>query len=386
MFEGLMNLLSLCWKPFFGRNSNSNISSRGFNVDNNYNNNGGGEFGKEGLLWFRDIGKYGGGEFSMAVIQANQVLEDQSQIESGPFGTFVGVYDGHGGPEAARYVCDHLFRHFQATSAEDHGVVTADTIKRAFLETERGFTSLVAELWNSRPSIATVGSCCLVGVIYQRTLFVANLGDSRVVLGKKVGNTGGVAAIQLSTEHNANLEDIRLELKDLHPNDPQIVVLKHGVWRVKGIIQVSRSIGDVYMKHAQYNREPINAKFRLPEPMDMPFLSAVPSILTHPLHPNDSFLIFASDGLWEHLSNEKAVDIVHSHPHAGSAKRLVKAALQEAAKKREMRYSDLRKIDKRVRRHFHDDITVIVLFLNHDHISRYTQQCPTVSLRSALEH
>lgn len=113
MFEGLMNLLSLCWKPFFGRNSNSNISSRGFNVDNNYNNNGGGEFGKEGLLWFRDIGKYGGGEFSMAVIQANQVLEDQSQIESGPFGTFVGVYDGHGGPEAARYVCDHLFRHFQ---------------------------------------------------------------------------------------------------------------------------------------------------------------------------------------------------------------------------------------------------------------------------------
>lgn len=70
------------------------------------------------------------------------------------------------------------------------------------------------------------------------------------------------------------------------------------------------------MKHAKYNREPINAKFRLPEPMNMPVLSANPTILSHPLHPNDSFLIFASDGLWEHLSNEKAVDIVHSHPHA----------------------------------------------------------------------
>lgn len=80
-------------------------------------------------------------------------------------------------------------------------------------------------------------------------------------------------------------------------------------------MQVSRSIGDVYMKHAQYNREPINAKFRISEPMNMPILSASPSILTHPLHPNDSFLIFASDGLWEHLSNEKAVEIVHSHPH-----------------------------------------------------------------------
>jgi pyruvate dehydrogenase phosphatase len=86
--------------------------------------------------------------------------------------------------------------------------------------------------------MATVGSCCLVGVICQQTLFVANLGDSRVVLGKKVGNTGGIAAIQLSTEHNANLEAIRHELEDLHPNDSQIAVLKRGVWKVKGIIQV----------------------------------------------------------------------------------------------------------------------------------------------------
>ncbi|XP_038701946.1 probable protein phosphatase 2C 42 isoform X2 [Tripterygium wilfordii] len=271
-------------------------------------------------------------------------------------------------------------------TAETQGVVTAETIQRAFLATEEGFTSLVTELWSTRPHIATVGSCCLVGVIYQQTLFVANLGDSRVVLGKKVGNTGEIAAFQLSTEHNANEAAVRRELKELHPNDTQIVVLKHGVWRVKGIIQVSRSIGDVYMKSSQYNREPINAKFRLPEPMNMPILSAQPTILSHRLHANDSFLIFASDGLWEHLSNEKAVDIVHSHPHAGSAKRLVKAALHEAARKREMRYSDLRKIDKKVRRHFHDDITVIVLFLNHDLISRGMVQDPPVSIRSALEH
>lgn len=82
------------------------------------------------------------------------------------------------------------------------------------------------------------------------------------------------------------------------------------------LMQVSRSIGDVYMKHAKYNREPINAKFRISEPMNKPILTATPSIVTHPLHPNDSFLIFASDGLWEHLSNEKAVEIVQSHPHA----------------------------------------------------------------------
>ena len=70
----------------------------------------------------------------------------------------------------------------------------------------------------------------------------------------------------------------------------------------------------------------------------------------------------------------------------GSAKRLVKAALQEAARKREMRYSDLRRIDKKIRRHFHDDITVIVLFLNHHLISRGIVEEPPLSIRSALDH
>ena len=66
----------------------------------------------------------------------------------------------------------------------------------------------------------------------------------------------------------------------------------------------------------------------------------------------------------------------------GSAKRLVKTALQEAAKKREMRYSDLKKIDRGVRRHFHDDITVIVVFLDSNLVSRASSvKCSNISVR-----
>lgn len=72
---------------------------------------------QDGLLWYKDKGQHLIGDYSMAVVQANNLLEDQSQIESGslslresgPFGTFVGVYDGHGGPETSRYINDHLF-------------------------------------------------------------------------------------------------------------------------------------------------------------------------------------------------------------------------------------------------------------------------------------
>ena len=39
-------------------------------------------------------------------------------------------------------------------------------------------------------------------------------------------------------EHHVGIESVRQELISLQPEDPQIVVFKHGVWHVKGLIQV----------------------------------------------------------------------------------------------------------------------------------------------------
>jgi serine/threonine protein phosphatase PrpC len=81
-------------------------------------------------------------------------------------------------------------------------------------------------------------------------------------------------------------------------------------------MQVSRSIGDIYLKKTEFNREPLYAKFRLPEPFRKPILTAEPSIEVHTLQPYDQFIIFASDGLWEHFSNQEAVNLVHNHPRS----------------------------------------------------------------------
>lgn len=130
-----------------------------------------------------------------------------------------------------------------------------DVIRKAFQATEEGFLSLVTKQWPIKPQIAAVGSCCLVGVICGGTLYIANLGDSRAVMGKLVKATGEVFAIQLSAEHNASIESVRQELHSLHPDDPQIVVLKHNVWRVKGLIQVSclQIDTDVQIDHGLLN-------------------------------------------------------------------------------------------------------------------------------------
>lgn len=374
MLSQLIKLLKACWLPSSDR----------------YDNNGSDGVGRqEGLLWYKDIGKHLNGEYSMAVVQANMLLEDQSQIESGslsfldsgPYGTFVGVYDGHGGPETSRYVNDHLFQNLKRFTTEQNAM-SMDVIRKAYHATEEGFLSIVAKQWTVKPQLAAVGTCCLVAVVCNGTLYIANAGDSRAVLGRTVKATGEVIGIQLSVEHNASIDSVRQELHSLHPDDPQIVVLKHNVWRVKGLIQISRSIGDVYLKKAEFNREPLYAKFRLRDPIKRPILTADPAISMHEIQPTDQFLILASDGLWEHLSNQDAVDIVQNNPRNGSAKRLVKTALQEAAKKREMRYTDLKKIDRGVRRHFHDDITVVVVFLDSNLVSKASSwKGPTLSLR-----
>lgn len=117
--------------------------------------------------------------------------------------------------------------------------MSVDVIKKAFQATEDGFFSIVAKQWPMKPQIAAVGSCCLVGVVCNGILYIANCGDSRAVLGRAVQATGEVLAIQLSAEHNVSIESVRQEMHSMHPEDSNIVVLKHNVWRVKGLIQVS---------------------------------------------------------------------------------------------------------------------------------------------------
>lgn len=341
---------------------------------------------QDGIFWCKNFGHHVNGGFSMATVQANLLIEDCSQIESGslslsdsgPFGSFVGVYDGHGGPEAAQYVANHLFGHIQRLTTEQQSM-SLDVLRNAIHDTETGFLSLVTEQWLLNPQLASVGSCCLVGIVCEGTTYVASLGDSRAVLGRLVRATGEVLAMQLSSEHNVAIESVRQEVRSSHSDDPEIVVKKHNVWRVKGLIQISRSIGDAFLKKAEFNRKPLIARFLLEDTFCKPMLSSEPSISVQKVH----FIIFASDGLWDHIGNQEAVDIIQNHTRKGSAKRLVMAAMRKAAAKREMRMSDFMKIDLQVRRHFHDDITVIVLFLDSNLVSETSSsRGPTVSLRT----
>ncbi|XP_031104142.1 probable protein phosphatase 2C 43 [Ipomoea triloba] len=314
-------------------------------------------------IWSRDLDKHFYGDLSFAIVQANQDLEDYSQYDTGKDILFAGVYDGHGGAEAANFISVHLLRHI-ARFAREHREVNAEVLSNAFTETDKGFLSLVGTLFDARPTIAASGSCCIVGVIWRGTLYVANLGDSRAVLGT-LTESGRLKAEQLTREHNARYANIREELRSLNPGDENIVYHRHGAWRIKGIIQVSRSIGDAYLKRQEFALDASYPKYHLPEPLTRPVLRSDPAIFSKNLTPADKFLIIASDGLWDHLSNQQAVDIVNSSPRRGIARKLIKAALMEAARKAKMGYEVLKQIRLGYRRVYHDDITVFVIFIDH---------------------
>nr|GMD47909.1 probable protein phosphatase 2C 68 [Ipomoea batatas] len=337
-----------CWKP--SRSQYEQMRREAEEEERNY-------------IWSRDLDKHYYGDLSFAIVQANQTLEDYSQYDTGKDVLFAGVYDGHGGAEAANFISIHLLRHI-ARFAQECGAVNAEVLSNAFTETDKGFLALVGMVFKNQPIIAAHGSCCIVGVIWRGTLYVANLGDSRAVLATLTGS-GRLKAEQLNREHNVSYADIREELRSLNPGDEDIVYHRRGAWRIKGVIQVSRSIGDAYLKRQEFALDASYPKYHLPEPLTRPVLRSDPSIFSKNLTPADKFLIIASDGLWDHLSNQQAVDIVNSSPRRGIARELIKAALTEAGRKARMSYEVLKHVRLGERRMFHDDITVFVIFIDH---------------------
>eukprot|EP01018_Ginkgo_biloba_P030753 Gb_10962 [translate_table: standard] len=150
--------------------------------------------------------------------------------------------------------------------------MSAPVVKNSIRDIENEFLNWAIKCWPTDSRWAIVGSACVVGVITQNTLYTANVGDCRAVLGIMSKDNKSILAERLTTDHNARDENIRRELKSLHPHYPDIVVPVYGTWRVEGKIQLSRSIGNVYFKRPELARDP---KFI---PRDRPVLTAEPFI------------------------------------------------------------------------------------------------------------
>ncbi|CAL9039387.1 unnamed protein product [Musa banksii] len=211
-----------------------------------------------------------------------------------------GVFDGHGGARAAEYVKEHLF-----SNLIRHPKFISDT-KSAIADTYRHTDSefLKSEISQNRDAGSTASTAILVG----DRLLVANVGDSRAVISR------GGKAFAVSKDHKPDQTDERRRIEDAGG-----FVMWAGTWRVGGVLAVSRAFGDRLLKQFVVADPEIQAW--------MPNLQYT-IIVDHSLE----FLILASDGLWDVVTNEEAVAMIQSiEDPEQAAKRLLHEAYQRGS-------------------------------------------------------
>ncbi|KAA8491653.1 putative protein phosphatase 2C 2 [Porphyridium purpureum] len=159
------------------------------------------------------------------------------------------------------------------------------------------------------------GSTAVTAIIKNGKLYVAHVGDSRAVV-----SNGGVAD-QLTEDHRASRDDEASRIEEAGG-----FVL---MGRVAGVLAVSRGLGDEKYKK---------------------YITAEPEVSVRTLTADDRFLILATDGLWDWVPNQDAVDLIEQMAKDDAALFDLEAAT-------------MRIVDEALARGSVDDCTVLVIDL-----------------------
>ncbi|OWM79630.1 protein phosphatase 2C 51-like isoform X1 [Punica granatum] len=267
----------------------------------------------------------------VSVIGRRREMEDAVRVEVGfamgaLFGDlydFFGVYDGHGGAHVAGACKERLHGVVKGRVEAAEGLVDwGEVMAGSFVEMDADVVKTGGE------AARTVGSTAVVAVIGGDVVVVANCGDSRAVMCR------GGTAIALSEDHKPNRPD---ELKRIEAAGGRVI--NWNGHRILGVLATSRSIGDQYLK---------------------PFVTPDPEVRVMERTSTDEFLILATDGLWDVISNEYACQVV---------KRCLKGRIrrrhgQDAAEEDEATRAAAILVELAMARGSRDNISVIVVELN----------------------
>ncbi|KAI1312135.1 phosphatase 2C-like domain-containing protein [Xylaria venustula] len=246
------------------------------------------------------------------------------------------VFDGHCGWQLSDLLKTQLMpfvrRSLEDAQPADKDEVSEETVQQAL---KNSFTTLDDALVKSATAIiesdlpfaekarrlepAYAGACALLALFdpQSRKLHVASTGDCRAVLGKKTED-GKWLATALSEDCTGATPSEVARIKAQFPDEPN-VVQSGRVWG----LQPSRTFGDGMWKWTatlkrnlrhHFNGLSLPSHTRYKDYKDGPYVTAEPLVTTtqvpEPEKGRPSFLILATDGLWDTMSSEQAVDLV----------------------------------------------------------------------------
>lgn len=181
---------------------------------------------------------------------------------------FYGIYDGHGGAKCSSLLA--LLLPLYLLRQPDFASSIPTAVMRACIEMNDEI------LKREAAGECAGGSTALSLLVRNGIAYFCNTGDCRAVL----VSTNGVAA--MTVDHKASNEAEKQRVEDAGG----MVLYVHGVPRVNGHLAVTRAFGD-----AEFKEQVIPA----------------PEITSHKLTPEDEFIVMASDGLWDALTNDQVL-------------------------------------------------------------------------------
>jgi len=202
---------------------------------------------------------------------------------------------------------------------------------------------------------ALTGACVNALLLYGQNVFVVNTGDSRSVLGRKENKKW--VPVPLSTDHAYNNQDEVARITQEHPGEVH-TLFPHK--RLLGGLMPFRSFGDVTYKWKQEHLKIIYEQI-LPGYYTPPYLTAEPELSHRELTKDDKFVVIATDGLWERLSNERVIEIVGKKFDQHDDDNLATILLKQALGEDDDKVYELLKLSPPESRYFRDDITIIVV-------------------------
>ena len=247
---------------------------------------------------------------------------------------FWGVFDGHSGwttsAKLRQVLISFVARELNTTyrSALTDPALTSPSPEAINAAIKKGFVRLDNEIIhesvekvtkaNSKRVAAELlapalsGACALLSFYDSRTklLRVACTGDSRAVLGRR-GLSGKWIATPLSEDQTGGTPSEMARLRQEHPGEEDVV--RNG--RILGGLEPSRAFGDSVYKWTKETQNRMKASFfgRSPSPLlkTPPYVTAEPIVTTTKVEPEKGdFVVMATDGLWECLTNEEVVGLV----------------------------------------------------------------------------
>ena len=242
-------------------------------------------------------------------------IEDFHTIHLNANHQFYAVFDGHLGNLASKYAAatfhqqvEHRLEMINESLPPDWEPKVKEAMADSFKDLHVGISRAV----ESSPGgvMKESGTTATVLYVTNLALVLANVGDSRAIMTAWTGDM--LVAAQLSVDHIASApqEQALVESKG------GSISRSGGIERVQGRLAVTRSLGDVKLA---------------------PFLSREPHVFVATkadffalcgTDKRSCFIILASDGLWDVMSNQEAIDLAWQvvETEKGSV-----AAFQEAA-------------------------------------------------------